>query len=71
MTNAQNRRLSAGELRSALDALGWSQQDAADALGVCNQQRMSDWCCGKRRVPRYVSSNVRTHLLLAECREGK
>ncbi len=62
-------RMTAPELRAALDALGWSQKDASEQLGVCNHQRVSEWCRGLRRVPRYVAKSVLTHLALMECRE--
>ena len=57
-------RMTAPELRAALRTLGWSQGEAAATLGTCNKQRMSEWCCGKRRVPKYVSEHIYTYLAL-------
>ena len=62
-------RMTAPELRAALDALGWTQKDAAEHLGACNRQRVSEWCRGLRRIPRWYSEHIYTYLALMICIE--
>lgn len=57
--------MTAAAFRAALDRLGWTQKEAAHRLGVCNPQRMSEWCLGKRPIPTYILAHVNTHLRLA------
>lgn len=58
------------ELRRALHTLGWSQKRAAKALAVGGgQQRISDWCRGKKKVPGYIAAHVETHIRLKHTRE--
>lgn len=68
-TGPPGGRMTAPELRAALDALGWTQKDAADHLGACNHQRVSEWCRGKRRVPKWISEHLYTYLALMTCIE--
>ena len=62
-------RMTAPELRAALRTLGWSQGVASEKLGAANKQRVSEWCRGRRQVPRYISEAVYTHLALMICIE--
>lgn len=62
-------RMTAPELRAALKVLGWSQEEAADHLGACNQQRVSEWCRGRRPVPHVIAEHLYTYLALMECIE--
>lgn len=54
--------MTAEQFRAALEALGWTHQEAAARLGVANRQRVSEWARGKRDVPRYIAAHLATLL---------
>ncbi len=57
--------MTARELRAALRALGWSQSRAAEELAIGGgQQRVSEWCTGRREVPGYIAAHVETWLTM-------
>ena len=44
--------------RKCLKLMSWSQQDAAEALGIHSRQRVSEFCRGVRPVPPYITKHL-------------
>ena len=62
--------MTAADLLAALDALGWSQSEAARALAAPNRQRVNAWCHGRRAVPRDVAAHLTTLLAARAVLDG-
>lgn len=62
-------RMSARAFREAINALGWTQHQAAELLGVSSRSRVNDWARGRLKVPRYHAAHLHTHLRLRACEE--
>jgi len=54
--------MTAAHFAAALEALDWTQAQAAAELGICSRQRVSDYARGTRAVPRYISAALRYRL---------
>lgn len=54
--------VTAEAFREALEVLGWTHAEAAEALGVASRPRVTEWANGTRPVPDYIAAHVRTLL---------
>ncbi len=61
--------MTAGAFREALRALQWTQEEAAELLGVASRSRVNEWATGRRKAPDYVAAHIHTHLRLRACEE--
>ena len=58
--------MTARQFKTALDQLGWSEEEAAAQLGAwaATPHLVSEWRQGKRPVPKRVATHVRAALSL-------
>ena len=63
-------RADAETFRQAIKIMGWTQQQAAEELGVHSRQRISEWMCGVRPVPYTITRSIAFRVDQALKRKG-